>query len=208
MSEPNRLAAMGGGLARIAVAGLLAVGGCLGCSPIAIARPSIPADPLLPAPPPGPEPQNPSSAPLAGLDRFPDLSGNGTADLFGLLSQNPAPAAPGGALATPPAANPLNNGYLLEQNLVPAAPGRGTVIGVPPGQENADTSGADYIQRLYAGYQQGGLTGAGLGQRSLDQLGEPLPGTAPPPGTPLPPGLGQNLVDQPPIVAPIPPPPG
>jgi hypothetical protein len=191
---------------RAAVVGTLSVGGSFAYSAIAAAEPApqLPDDPAASASPQSPTPpaatidaplaQNGSAA--AGPGGIPDLMGSGAADLLGLLGQTARPAAPGGDVSTPPVANALNNAYLLPQNIVPSAPGQGTAVGVAPGQENADISGIDYVQRLYATYQQGGLTGAMLGQRSQDQLGEPLPGTAPPPGTPIPPGLGQNLPDQ------------
>ncbi|WP_231965623.1 hypothetical protein [Mycobacterium sp. E802] len=44
-------------------------------------------------------------------------------------------------------------------------------------------------------YRNGNLRGAMLGQVPKEQLGEPLPGTAPPPGTNIPSGLGENLPD-------------
>jgi hypothetical protein len=46
-----------------------------------------------------------------------------------------------------------------------------------------------YIDMYRAGMLKGGL----LGQVPQDQLGEPLPGTAPPPGTNVPSGLGEFL---------------
>ena len=48
-----------------------------------------------------------------------------------------------------------------------------------------------YIDMYRAGMLKGGL----LGQVPQEQLGEALPGTAPPPGTNIPPGLGQFLPD-------------
>jgi hypothetical protein len=44
-------------------------------------------------------------------------------------------------------------------------------------------------------YQTGELKGALLGQLPKDQLGEPLPGTAPGPQIYIPPGLGQGLAE-------------
>ena len=52
--------------------------------------------------------------------------------------------------------------------------------------------------------QRAGRTYGGLGQAPKQQLGEPLPGTAPPPGTVIPPGLVQFLPD--PADGPTPPP--
>jgi hypothetical protein len=208
-----RLMIIHGVATRLVVVGTVCASSIFGCSAIAAADPAAatPTDPAMPVPPSAPVPtgvdaplaQNGSAAgPLGGIG---DLVGNGTVDLLGLLGQTTRPAVPGEDPGTPPEAYPLNNGYLLPQNVVPSAPGQGTVVGVAPGQENTDTSAIDYLQRLYASYQRGGLSGAMLGQRSLDQLGEPLPGTAPPPGTPMPAGLGQDLPDQPPDLAPPPP---
>ncbi|MFZ0832331.1 MAG: hypothetical protein WAM92_04455, partial [Mycobacterium sp.] len=48
-----------------------------------------------------------------------------------------------------------------------------------------------------------------MGKLDVNQLGEPLPGTAPPPGTNIPPGL--NWPEPPPApegLTPAPPPPG
>jgi hypothetical protein len=49
------------------------------------------------------------------------------------------------------------------------------------------------------------LKGGLLGQMPQEQLGEPLPGTAPPPGTAVSPGLEQYLPDPAPADAPPPP---
>ena len=195
----HRPTIINGVAATIAMVGMLSVSGPFGCLSIATADPATPVPPRAPVPPVVDALLAQNGSPAAGLGGTPDLTGNGTRDMLGLLGQTALPAPPGVDPGTPPEAYPLNNGYLLPQNVVPSAPYQGTVAGVAPGQENADTGASDYLQRLYAAYQQGGLSGSMLGQRSLDQLGEPLPGTAPP-GTPMPAGLGQNLPDQPPTV--------
>ena len=194
----HRPTIINGVAATIAMVGMLRVSDPFGCLAIATADPATPVPPRAPVPPVVDALLAQNGSPAAGLGGIPDLTGNGTRDMLGLLGQTALPAPPGVDPGTPPEAYPLNNGYLLPQNVVPSAPYQGTVAGVAPGQENADTGASDYLQRLYAAYQQGGLSGSMLGQRSLDQLGEPLPGTAPPPGTPMPAGLGQNLPDQPP----------
>jgi hypothetical protein len=117
-----------------------------------------------------------------------------------LLGQRPD----GGGLAAPPlgplSLNPLNNANLLPQNLVPSAPGAGTVLGVEPGQETANSTFRGYLSRLKDMYHNGDLAGAGLGQRPLSELGgpppagtaEPIPPDQPPPSAlpPLPPPAG------------------
>ena len=79
-----------------------------------------------------------------------------------------------------------------------------------PAQENADVSRREWLGRYIDMYRAGMLKGGLLGQMPQEQLGEPLPGTAPPPGTNIPPGLVQFQPDPaaPPDGAAPPPPPG
>ncbi len=110
-----------------------------------------------------------------------------------VLGQNGVPATPGAGPGTVPDLRPFNNAYGVPQNLVPAAPGQGTQFDVPPGQEGADVSGREWLGRYIDLYRDGRLRGGLLGQLPQEQLGQPLPGTAPAPGTNLPPGLVQFL---------------
>jgi hypothetical protein len=208
-------------VAGIAMAGVLAVGASVASAASVAADPTlpwVPAVPSDPAPPNVPPPshmfnplaQNGTDPGIAGLPAmgglpggWPDTSGN-TPNEY-VLSQNPVPEAPGGAPATPVHMNPFNNQYLLPQNLEPAAPGQGELFEIPQGQENADIAPIDYLRRLWHQYQEGYLEGGMLGQMPHEQLGEPLPGTAPPPGTTVPVGLGQNLPEPPPPPEPVPP---
>lgn len=192
-----------------ALAGALVLVGALSFSAVATADPPAepPADPAVPPPGPVVPPTSTVGSTLAqngapgGPAGLPDISiyGNALA-----LAQNPAPAAPGAAPATPPNLNAFNNQYLLPQNLAPSAPGEGQIFGVAPGEENGSTTFLEYLKRLHASYREGGLKGGLLGQMPQEQLGEPLPGTAPPPGTNIPVGLGQNLPDIPIPQAPAP----
>ena len=115
-----------------------------------------------------------------------------------LLGQNAVPSAPGTpASVTAPDLRAFNGDYLLPQNVAPAAPGQGVAadgFGPDAGRTPAPV-GLAFLRRLHGMYQDGGLAGALLGQVPDEQLGEPLPGTAPAPGIYLPPGLGQNLPD-------------
>lgn len=120
----------------------------------------------------------------------PNLSGLDSSSVLGL---NAAPAAPGTGPGTPPNLNVFNNAYGLPQNEVPAAPGQGQQFDVAPGQENADVGKREWLGRYVDLYRDGRLKGGLLGQMPQQQLGEPLPGTAPPPGTVISPGLVQNL---------------
>jgi hypothetical protein len=114
-----------------------------------------------------------------------------------LLGQNAAPSAPGAATAvTAPDLRAFNGEYLLPQNVAPAAPGQGVAAdGIGPTPDDPGTGRLAFLRRLHGMYQEGGLAGAFLGQVPDEQLGEPLPGTAPAAGIYLPPGLGQNLPD-------------
>ena len=119
-------------------------------------------------------------------------------DVTTLLGQNAAPAAPGAGPGAPPNLNMFNNGYGIQQNIEPAAPGQGQQFDVAPGQENADVSRREWLGRYVDMYRAGMLKGGLIGQMPQEQLGQPLPGTAPPPGTNIPPGLVQFLPPAPP----------
>jgi hypothetical protein len=180
-----------------------------------------PLDPLPapgdPAPPPPPGPTVPglgqlspagidvlaqsNAAPAQGALGAPPMAG---LDRASVLGQNAVPSAPGADPGTPPNLNVFNNAYGIQQNLVPSAPGQGQEFDVAPGDENADVGKREWLGRYVDMYRAGMLKGGLLGQMPQEQLGEPLPGTAPPPGTNVPPGLVQFLPDP----ADAPPPPG
>jgi len=127
-------------------------------------------------------------------------------DAASVLAQAPVPSLPG-APGTPPNLNVFNNAYGAGAlNEVPAAPGKGEQFDVAPGDENADVSRREWLGRYIDLYRAGDLKGGLLGQMPQEQLGEPLPGTAPLPGTNVPPGLVQFQPD--PADAAPPPPPG
>lgn len=217
MIDRNRIAA--------AAFGVLAVGAAVAFPATAVAD-DAPPDPLPapgdPAPPPPPGPTIPiigapiggfgvlaqSNAPSAGPGALgaPPVYG---LDASSVLAQAPAPSLPG-AVGTPPNLNVFNNAYGAGAlNEVPAAPGKGEQFDVAPGQENADVSKREWLGRYIDLYRAGDLKGGLLGQVPKDQLGEPLPGTAPLPGTNIPSGLAEFLpdpADAPPPGGPPPPP--
>jgi hypothetical protein len=125
------------------------------------------------------------------------------------LGQNAVPSRPGSGPGTTPNLHAFNNAYGVQQCLTPSAPGQCQEFGVEPGQENADITGHEWLHRYIDMYHDGRLRGGSLSQLSQQQLGEPLPGTAPPPGTNIPPGLGQYYAppDAPPPPG-VPPAPG
>ena len=208
----------------VAAVGTLAFGAAVALAATAAADPPpdpLPVLPVEPAPPPPPGPTVPGMGVLPnGLGVLaqngqPGVPGAlGAPNLTGLdptsvLGQNLLPAGPGAGPGIVPGLNPFNNAYGLTQNDVPAAPGQGQQFDVAPGQENADVSRREWLGRYVDLYRDGRLKGGLLAQVPQEQLGEPLPGTAPPPGTNVPPGLVQFLpepVD--PNAPPAPPPPG
>lgn len=201
-----------------AACGLLALGAAVAFPATAVAD-DPPPDPLLipgdPAPPPPPGPSVPglgplgpmglnvlaqsNAAPVPGTLGAPPVAG---LDQNTILGQNPVPLAPGAGNGTPPNLNVFNNAYGIQQYEVPSAPG-GQQFDVAPGDENADVTRREWFGR-WIDMQRAGRTYGGLGQAPQQQLGEPLPGTAPPPGTVIPPGLVQFLPD--PADGPTPPP--
>ena len=132
----------------------------------------------------------------AGPLGLPDLSAYAPSLVLG---QNPVPAAPGATeAAVVPNLNAFNAAYLLPQNLTPAAPGQGEPApGIGPNQDSPGTGRIAFLRRLHEMYGAGALTGALLGQIPKEQLGEPLPGTAPGPEIYIPPGLGFAQPDLP-----------
>ncbi|MBB3750594.1 hypothetical protein FHT44_003089 [Mycolicibacterium sp. BK634] len=183
---------------RLMLAAAAALGAVLTGSATAQADPG-PADPTIP---PAPIPPNATigsvlaqtGAPSTGPLGLPDLSAY-TPGL--LLAQNPVPSAPGtqGTVAAPDL-HAFNNQYLLPQNVTPAAPGEGVAdAGIGPSPESPGTGRLAFLRRLHEMYQGGALDGSLLGQVPYEQLGEPLPGTAPGPEIYVPPGLGFGLAD-------------
>ena len=196
------------------VCGLAAVGAAVAFPATAVAD-DLPPGPLPVPVDPGPGPVVPGLGPLGpmGLDvlaqnNAPAVPGAlGAPSVVGLdqnslLGQNPVPEAPNGGAGTVPNLNVFNNAYGIQQYQVPSAPG-GQQFDVAPGDENADVSKREWFGR-WIDMQRAGRTYGGLGQAPQQQLGEPLPGTAPPPGTVIPPGLVQFLPD--PADGPTPPP--
>ncbi len=192
----------------LAVIGLT-VGG-VGLAPPAMADPDLlPVDPSAPPPPAEPTPPRSgigsalaqNGADPVGPLGLPDLSSYAPGLLLG---QHLVPSAPGSPTpVTAPDLSAFDGRYLLPQNVAPAAPGQGvTDVGIGPSADDPGTGRLAFLHRLHEMYSGGGLSGALLGQVPDDQLGQPLPGTAPGPGIYLPPGLGPGTPD--PSAAPLP----
>ncbi|WP_234813796.1 hypothetical protein [Mycolicibacterium iranicum] len=162
------------------------------------AQPLTPPPAPIPAPPAGPSlpllgPLGPNGLAVLGQTGQPAAGSFGIPSITGLdpatvLGQNEVPSAPGVGPGAPPNLNIFNNAYGIPQYLVPSAPGEGVIFDVAPGSENADVSRREWFGRWIDMYRAGQLEGGMLGQRPQEQLGQPLPGTAPPPGVNLPPG--------------------
>ncbi len=213
MFEMNRIAA--------AAVGLLALGAAVAFPATAVADDAPPDPPPAdpgPPPPPPPGPTVPGLGQLspAGLNVLGQSNATpvpgelgappvGGLDRDTILGLNAVPSAPGAGYGTPPNLNVFNNAYGAGAiNLKPAAPGQGQQFGVAPGDENADVSKRIWLGRYIDLQRAGDLKGGLLGQMPQEQLGEPLPGTAPPPGTVIPAGPVQFLPD--PADGPTPPP--
>jgi hypothetical protein len=215
----------------VTAAGVLALGAAVASAATAVADPPPPADPVLvppgASPPPPDAPPPPPGPTIPGMGQlttgFGVLAQTGTAqnqaalgappvvglDQTTVLGQNPMPSLPNAGPGAVPDLNVFNNQYGIQQNLVPSALGQGQMFDVPPGREHDDVSRREWFGRFIDMQRAGLLKGGLLGQMPQEQLGEPLPGTAPPPGTNIPPGLVQFQPDPPPPPgAPSPPPPG
>lgn len=180
------------------LAAAAAIGAALAGASSAIAEPA-PGDPAVP--PPFVPPNSTigsvlaqSDAPSVGPVGLPDLSAYGPGLLLG---QNPVPSAPGTPdVVTTPDLHAFNSQYLVPQNVAPAPPGQGVAdSGIGPSPDDPSTGRLAFLRRIHQMYQGGALDGSLLGQIPYEQLGEPLPGTAPGPGIYLPPGLGFGLAD-------------
>jgi hypothetical protein len=212
--------------AKLAAAGFISVGAAVAFAATAAADDPPPPDPapvaIDPAAPPPPAgPTIPMVGAPLGPAGFGVLAQNGQEgnpaalgappvnglDQTTVLGQNAVPSAPGAGPGAVPNLNVFNNAYGVQQCLVPSAPGKCEQFDVAPGDENADVSKREWLGRYVDMYRAGMLKGGLLGQMPQEQLGEALPGTAPPPGTNIPPGLVQFQPDPPPPPgAPVPPP--
>lgn len=199
MSSQDRRTFGKGLAANIAVAGALSVGAA-----VALAATAAADEP----PPPGPE----VPGPLPDSAQIPTAMGTMSAILVQpttspagldlLLGQSPVPAVPGSQPAAPPEMGMVNSlPYLFGPNMRLSEQGQQSVYSTGPTDPNAEppTGRIDAFQRAHGIWHQG------MGRLDQQQLGEPLPGTAPPPGTNLPPGPEQFY--EPPLPPGIPPPP-
>lgn len=191
-------------LAKGAAAAALVVGAAVTSMATAAADDPAPPDPALPAdpaPPPPPPAQGllpPPGALTDSLNGFANyIAGDAGQQL--LLGQTPVPAVAGTAPAAPPTADILNGSQLLiPQNYGMPTPDQTSPYQLAPGADGPFAR-VNQFKGVHA------MLHGALGRMPADQLGQPLPGTAPPPGTNIPAGPEQFLPDPAAPPAPAPP---
>jgi hypothetical protein len=189
MSSRHRVTVHNNVVATLA-AGMLAVGAAVASSATAAADPPPPPPaPADPAPPPQPTGFLP--APGTPLQNF--LPEGGLAPNSGydfLLGQSPVPALPANQNQQPLILDPAAIQSLRSTNFALAGQGQQSFYSYTPTAQDAPPPGLiDNIKGAH------GLWHYPMGKLDPGQLGEPLPGTAPPPGTNVPVGLGEGLPD-------------
>ena len=137
----------------------------------------------------------PAAAPAPEVQNFGPLGAVGVDPIKEFTLGQRAPTAPGAApntdfLSVSDFLNPTNYRMPAPETVSPYQ----LSDGVPSPFARIDTLRGQHA-----------IVHGALGRMSADQLGQPLPGTAPPPGTNIPPGLGQYYVPPDPAPAPLPP---
>jgi hypothetical protein len=197
--------------AKIAAAGMLSVAAAVASAATAAADPPPPVDPgsapIDPAAEMPAQTLNDVLTPqMTGFLGVPAPTGTGApVDFF--LGQHPLPSVPGAQPVSQLDPNTAfsSSGPLLPQQFKLAAPDEGNMYSIGQGDV---TDHPELIPALKGAHA---LWHGQMGRLTPDQLGEPLPGTAPPPGTNIPPGVVDFLPDpvpwpQAPPPAPEPPP--
>lgn len=166
--------------------------------PVDPAVPPAPAPLPVPGPLPVPAPPPPPPGPTAMLGQVSQaLQSNPVAAMKDLLASSPqqpllgqAPLPPGTITGGPPAANPLDAAQLLSpRNFRMPGPDQVGPYALAPNDNPSPFARIDAWKGVHA------MVHGSLGRMPGDELGQALPGTAPPPGTALPPGLEQFYVD-------------
>lgn len=184
------------GSASALVAGLAVLSWTAGLASAA-ADPIPPVDPLIPAPapadpgvPPPAEAAPPPAAPQTLLGQFAQAAQLNPLDsMKELMAGAPQQAAIGLAPSTPGAApvpDPWTMAQLLRpQNYRMPTPDQISPYALAPNDNPSPFARIDAWKGVHA------MVHSNLGRMPGDELGQPLPGTAPPPGTNIPPGLEQ-----------------
>ncbi len=176
----------------------------------AAADPIPPVDPLIPVPAPADPAAPPADpavvpqtelAPQALLGQFAQVAqSNPFATMQQYLADSPQPPLLGMAPPPPgsaPGSDPLSMSQLLDpRNFRMPTSDQASPYALAPNDNPSPFDRVNAFKGVHA------LTHSNLGRMPGDQLGQPLPGTAPPPGTNIPAGLEQFYVD--PAAAPPP----
>ena len=154
-----------------------------------------PTDPLIPVPAPAPTAPPETALDPQGLlgQAASALKTDPVAAMRDLLDSSPqqalvgvAPPAPG----TPQPADPWTLAQALRpQNYRMPTPDQASPYALAPNDNPSPFARIDAWKGVHA------MVHGNLGRMPGVELGQPLPGTAPPPGTNLPPGLEQFYID-------------
>lgn len=174
-------------LVKGAAAVAFAVGAAVTSMATAAADDPAPVDPAAPPPPPQGflPPPGAISDSVSGFANY--LAGPAGNQL--LLGQTPVPAVVGTAPAAPPNVGILDGTQLL----IPQNYGMPTPDETSPYQLGPGAAGPFARVNQFKGVHA--MLHGALGRMPADQLGQPLPGTAPPPGTNIPAGPEEFLPD-------------
>jgi hypothetical protein len=174
-------------LVKGAAVAVLAVGAAVAPMATAAADEPLPVDPAAPPPPQQGilPPAGTISDSVSGFANY--IAGDAGQQL--LLGQTPVPAVAGTAPAAPPNVDILDGTQLLmPQNYRVPTPDQTSPYQLAPGVPGPFAR-VDAYKGVHA------MLHGALGRMPADQLGQPLPGTAPPPGTNIPAGPEQFLPD-------------
>jgi hypothetical protein len=197
----------------VLLVGAVIAGAAVGFATTAAADPEDPAPPPLPpgagllTGPVGPDmivgSPPPASPGVTALGPLGALAGGGAQGY--LLGQNPVPSVDGaGALPATQTPGLLDSGsFLMPQNYRVPAPDQDSPYALTEGTPPGPFARVDGWKGAHA------LAHGAIGRMPVDELGQPLPGTAPPPGTNIPVGPVDELPDPgappPPFLPPLPP---
>ena len=184
----------------VAASGIFIAGATLLFANSAAAEPAAPAPPESgDSAPPGPPAADPGPALTPTMPFSNYVAGVTGVGSELLLGQNPVPAVGGTAPATLPSADVLSAAQLLApQNYRMPAPDQDSPYALTQGTPPGPFARVDAWKGVHA------MVHGALGRMPADQLGQPLPGIAPPAGVNIPIGPEQFLPD--PADAPPPPP--
>lgn len=194
---------------RRVASGLAAVGAAVALSATASADP-VPAEPAPPAPV-DPAPAGPTGflPPAGTVQNF--IPDGGLAPGSGydfLLGQAPMPSVTSGQAGQAPSAGTILDPQAIQAlrptNFALAGQGQSSIYSYTPAAPDAPPGG--FLDNAKGSH---GLWNYQMGKLDPSQLGQPLPGTAPPPGTNIPRGLAPDMSDPaappPPGAPPLPP---